>query len=263
MKKALPSAITSYDLIKAAAVIIMVIDHVGFYFFPYDEWWRAVGRIGFPVWFFFVGHASGRDFPFWLIAGAAILAAVSAAVSMPVFPMNALVTIILIRLLLDPMMAFAGRGTNELAMTMFVLVMLTLVTSQFTEYGTLGLLFALFGYVVRHRESFLGGRNVRPIVMLACFAAFAILQQMTFAFSPVAFAVMAAGTLVTCLTMMMFRPREFPALSARIPAIFKAPVQWMGRHTLAIYIGHLVLFKVAVAILYPDVYPLFQFRLFP
>ena len=41
MTKALPQNITSYDLLKAFAVIIMVIimviDHTGFYFFPYGQ----------------------------------------------------------------------------------------------------------------------------------------------------------------------------------------------------------------------------------
>lgn len=59
----LPREVTSYDLLKCAAVIIMVIDHVGFYFYPENLWFRAVGRIGFPVWFFLVGYARGRDIP--------------------------------------------------------------------------------------------------------------------------------------------------------------------------------------------------------
>ena len=46
VKAKLPAEITSYDLLKAAAVIIMIIDHVGYYFFIDEMWWRAVGRIG-------------------------------------------------------------------------------------------------------------------------------------------------------------------------------------------------------------------------
>lgn len=256
-----PSSLTSYDLIKAAAVIIMVIDHIGFYFFPYDEWWRAVGRIGFPVWFFFVGHASGRELSPRLLGGAAMLAVVSAIVSMPVFPFNALVTIILIRVLLDPVMNYAGRGVGPLTQVMVALALVALPTSLMTEYGTMGLLFAVFGYIVRHKDTFLGGRDVRLPVMLGCFVAFAMLQEVVFGFTQPAFMFMAAGTLATCLLMMHFRAMEFPALSARIPAIFKAPIQWMGRHTLEIYVVHLLAFKVASAILNPAAYPLFQFRL--
>lgn len=260
--KTLPSALTSYDLIKAVAVVIMICDHIGFYFFPENEWWRAFGRIGFPVWFFFVGHAMGRELSPRLVGGAVMLAVVSAIVSMPVFPTNALVTIILIRVLLDPLMRFAGKGVGPLIQTMVMLAVLALPTSFLTEYGTMGLLFALFGYIVRHKDTFMGGRDIRLPVMLACFFTFALLQEMVFGFTQPAFLFMAGGTLGTCLLMMVFRPMEFPRLSARIPAIFKAPIQFMGRRTLEIYIVHLLLFKGLAAILNPATFPLFHFRLF-
>ena len=260
--KPLPRALTSYDLIKAVAVIIMIIDHIGFYFFPENEWWRAVGRIGFPVWFFFVGHASGRDLSPRLLGGAALLAVASAIVSMPVFPLNALVTIILIRLLLDRVAQYAGQGISPLAQVIVMLTILALPTSFLTEYGTLGLIFALFGYVVRHRDSFMPDRNIVLPLTIVCFLIFAGVQQLAFDFTQLAFLLMGGGTFFTCMILSRFRAREYPALSARIPAVFKAPIQFMGRRTLEIYIAHLLAFKVLAAILNPDVYPLFQFRLF-
>ena len=74
MPRTLPKDLTSHDLLKAFAVIIMVIDHAGYYFFPDQEWWRAIGRIGFPIWFFLVGHARGRVISRKLIIGAGLLA---------------------------------------------------------------------------------------------------------------------------------------------------------------------------------------------
>lgn len=262
MTKSLPQNLTSYDLIKAAAVIIMVIDHIGFYFFPEDEWWRAVGRIGFPVWFFMVGHASGRDIPVKLWGGAVVLALASLAVSMPFFALNALVTIILIRKLIDPVMSYAARSVNALAQMILVMVLLSLPTSLLTEYGTMGLLFAMFGYAVRKREALWPGRDVLLPLMLSCFVSFAVLQELVFAFSTSAFLFMAAGTLGTCLILMNFKSAEYPALSARIPGLFKAPIQFMGRRTLEIYIVHLLLFKAMAAALFPETYPLTDFGFF-
>ena len=95
--KALPREITSYDLLKTFAVVIMLIDHIGAYFFPEVLWWRAIGRIGFPIWFFLVGHASGRDLPFKLWGSALLLVGANFVTGMAIFPLNALVTIILIR----------------------------------------------------------------------------------------------------------------------------------------------------------------------
>jgi hypothetical protein len=262
MTKTLPANLTSYDLIKAAAVIIMVVDHMGFYFFPDNDWWRAVGRIGFPVWFFMVGHASGRDIPVKLWGGAVVLAVASAIISLPFFALNALVTIIGIRLVIDKVMAFAGRSPTALAQICVLMVLLALPTSMVTEYGTLGLLFAIFGYAVRHRDTLWPGRDVILPLMLGCFFSFAVIEQLVFAFSQPAFLLMAVGTLGTCLILMNFRAMEFSALSARIPAFFKAPIQFMGRRTLEIYIAHLLLFKALAAILFPETYPLFEFGFF-
>lgn len=264
MSKTLPRALTSYDLLKAAAVIIMITDHVGYYFFTDDEWWRAVGRIGFPVWFFLIGHASGRSIPSKLWGGALVLMLGSLAVGMPLFALNALVTIIAIRLLIDPVMRYAGHNGAALAQICVLCVLLALPTGMIAEYGTLGLLFAVFGYAVRHRESLWpeGGRDTLRYLMFGCFISFALLQEMIFTFSQPAFFVMAVGTLGTCLVLMGFEAREFPRLSARIPAIFKAPIQFMGRRTLEIYIVHLLVFKALAAALHPESYPLFEFSFF-
>lgn len=262
MAKTLPAALTSYDLIKAVAVIIMIADHIGYYFFPMDEWWRAFGRIGFPVWFFLVGHASGRDLPWMLVGGAIILTLANLVVGMPVFALNALVTIILIRLVLDGVMAYAGQGLNTLIQVAVILLLFSLPSSLITEYGTMGLIFAVFGYIVRYRGRFFPERDALFPVMVTCFLGFTLMQQMVFAFSTPAFLLMGVGTLGTCLLLMVFKPLEFPRLSARLPGFLTASVQFMGRHTLEIYIVHLLAFKAAVAILYPATYPLFQFRWF-
>ena len=68
--KTLPSSITSYDILKTFAVLTMIIDHIGLYFFPDEMWWRVIGRLSFPVWLFLIGYAQSRDIPKLLILGA-------------------------------------------------------------------------------------------------------------------------------------------------------------------------------------------------
>src|SRR5262245_51986648 len=112
--KTLPKDLTSYDLLKAEAVIIMIVDHIGFYFYPDQLWYRAVGRIGFPIWFFLVGYAQSRDISPKLVGGALILLVANMFAGMSIFPMNALVTIMLMRLALDGIMKDALRNLNSL-----------------------------------------------------------------------------------------------------------------------------------------------------
>lgn len=45
-------------MLKALALLTMVIDHVGFLFFPEQEWMRAVGRLTMPIF----GYAIARGF---------------------------------------------------------------------------------------------------------------------------------------------------------------------------------------------------------
>ena len=136
MTKPFPASLTSYDLLKAFAVITMVIDHVGFYFFPDDDVWRVIGRLSFPVWFFLIGYATSRDLPAKLWIGATILVLANSVVGLPVLALNALWTIIAIRLVLDRVMAMIGHSIHTLAAAAVIMLLLALPTALISEYGT-------------------------------------------------------------------------------------------------------------------------------
>ena len=42
--------------LKSIAALIMVIDHIGYMFFPKVIWIRKVGRLSFPIFAFFVAE---------------------------------------------------------------------------------------------------------------------------------------------------------------------------------------------------------------
>ncbi len=43
--------LTNFDL-KVIAIITMTLDHMGYYLFPFDDWFRIVGRIAMPIFAF-------------------------------------------------------------------------------------------------------------------------------------------------------------------------------------------------------------------
>lgn len=43
-------------VLKMIAVVIMIIDHTGLFFFPEAIWLRAIGRIGFPIFAYFIAE---------------------------------------------------------------------------------------------------------------------------------------------------------------------------------------------------------------
>lgn len=261
MQKNLPREITSYDLLKAAAVIIMVIDHTGLYLYWDQLWWRAIGRIGFPIWFFLVGYARSREIPPRLWAGAAVLGVANFFAGLPIFPLNALVTIILIRLTIEPVMRFALQGKGRLA-AVAILMLLLIAPSCWllSEYGTQAMCMAMFGYAVRRRAVVNGGRYANGTIIfmglwaLLCFVGF---EQLNFKFPPAPFAVMAGGTTLVMAILYRFSPAVYPRLTAACPAPLRLLVQFMGRYTLEIYVFHLLLLKALGLWLRPS-----QFRLF-
>ena len=150
--------LTSYDFLKTLAVLLMIVDHVGFYFFPEEDVWRVIGRLCVPIWFFLIGYARSRDFGWILWAGCFILVFANYAVGLPFFPLNILASILLVRWAIDvamirlmPVLQQENMPQRFWAFCVF-LTLLTIPTSLVTEYGTQGLLLAMLGYLVRHKE---------------------------------------------------------------------------------------------------------------
>lgn len=246
MTKDLPETVTSYDLLKTFAVIIMVIDHVGYYFYPDNEWFRAVGRIGFPIWFYLVGHASGRDITWKLLGGACLLLALNFVVGMPLLPLNALFTIIFLRLAIDYIMGPLKKVPALLWPVLLVMTVLILPTNYAFEYGTQAFLFAMFGYMVRHKDELRFSHGDLQFYMISIAAIFLAFQWLAFTFALDQFVVMAIGTLAVCITLQDFRPTTYPRLDHHLAPPAKWFLRFCGNRTLEIYVAHQALFKILV-----------------
>lgn len=246
--KPLPEAITSYDLLKTLAVVLMVVDHLGYYFFYDDPWWRAVGRVGFPVWFFLVGYSTGRAVPARLIAAAVIVLAANPLVGLALLPLNALFTIIAFRLVLDHLMRFALHGRTRLWAVSAALAAIAMPSCVLTEYGTLGLTTAMFGYLVQHRKTLNNESLVLPFMIFALLS-FVIYQQKLYEFTASQFTVMALLTTAMHIMILQFRPHTFQGMTAACPRALTAVIQLCGRSTLEIYVVHLIAFGVLAVML--------------
>lgn len=235
--------ITSYDLLKTFAVIFMVVDHIGMYFFPDDLWWRAAGRACVPVWFFLVGYARGRDLSPKILIGAGMLIAANFLAGMSIFPLNVLVTIILIRLILNPLMtttlSVTGREFWPMAMLLFLLAIPTMLI---TEYGTQALILSIFGYLVRHRQQ-VGNEKFIIGYMAFSLGSFVTMQALAFDFTNAHIGFVIGAVLAVHVVLLVFRPQEYSALTAKIPPPITWILQFCGHRTLEIYVAHLLIFK--------------------
>lgn len=238
----LPSVITSYDLLKILAVVTMVIDHLGVYFFPDLIWMRAVGRASAPIWLFLIGYARSRDITALLLISGGILLIANSLVGLPIFPLNILFTIAATRFVLDRLThAFLKNEDRERRIILLcALVFLIPFTDMISEYGTLALLFALMGYLVRN---IIRGAPLIWVTFIA-FGAYGAYEGLIFGFSPPMMAVMvlAVGSVIPLL--YWFDGRALPPLEARLPKILSTMLRFCGRRTLLIYVVHLLLFKI-------------------
>ncbi|HEY6556356.1 MAG TPA: TraX family protein [Polyangiaceae bacterium] len=260
MTKVHTNRLTNYDLIKAAAVLIMVTDHVGAYFFPVhsydahlnssDLWWRAVGRLGLPVWFFLVGHSRSRDLspPIWI--GATLLLVGNIVTGMSLLPLNALFSIIFIRLVLDVLARTLLVSRTRVSLGVVLLVTLEFPSNGLFEYGSLGLLMALMGFVWRHRAQVLPMLgNAYFIGLIAFIVATCVARQIVaFHFHGMQAAFVALGLVSSFVLLMRSPVREIPRFEAEVSRSFASTARWLGRRTLEIYVVHLLTFKLIAAL---------------
>jgi len=269
MSKALPKDLTSYDFLKALAIILMVADHIGFYFYPDDMWFRTFGRLSVPVWFFLIGYAKTRDIPrlVWVWAGLAVLSSLVAGQYL--FPLNILFTLMAARWLIDAVMARAGPGRalrsyETLAGMFFILLLLSFPTGFFIEYGSLAGMFAMYGYMMRRRKELeLGTRPVLAFVVAAAFSYIVIQGLLLPSLSGAQALTLIAGMALICAVLAFFRPLTFPRLTSALPFPLMGLIKLMGRRTMEIYVLHLVLLRAVGMVLDPERFGLYDWAFFP
>ena len=137
MARTLPNDLTSYDFLKSLALLTMIVDHIGVYFFPDDLWLRAIGRTSLPIWMFLVGYASTRAVPPRLLIGGLILVAANAVVGMPILPLNILFGIAVTRLCLTPLMETILANRRRFWPAAVMLFLIVLPTYAGIEYEAL------------------------------------------------------------------------------------------------------------------------------
>lgn len=256
-----PAALTSYDLLKALALVLTGIGIVGYYFAPYTAWPVLAGLIGVPIWYFLIGFSKAREIPksYWIFA--VLIVIVELLSGGYLFPLNILFGLILARIMVDGLAVRTLRSRDTLIGMYFLLALPSLFTLIFIQYGTLGLFFTLLG-VMRRLE--LEERGVPKVH----FWSFAIAGSLTYvcvmggimAFLPLAeFLVLLTGVIGVCYIMSRFKPHVF---SRVLPHILTYPLQLFGRRTLEVAIVFFIVLRVTMMALMPEEIIFLDFSLF-
>jgi hypothetical protein len=260
----LPTDLTSYDFLKSLAVITMLIDHIGYYFFPEQLEWRAIGRMSLPIWMFLIGYANTRDLHTVLWGGGLILLVGNVVAGMPLMPLNILFTIMIIRLSIDYVMRIGLSSYQAIFLLTFFVIVLAVPTLFVFDYGTQAFLFAMFGYLARHFDK-LTIKNPKQLLhgFLALSAGVYIAyQKIIFDFDTSETLIMVFSVLTSCYFLLEFKVKLFPVVTKEWPPMIVNAFRFMGRKTLEIYVVHLLVFKGLGMLINPERFQLFQWGVF-
>lgn len=236
-------AINSYDWLKFVALVIMTIDHVGAYLVPDDPlWWKAVGRVTFPVWFFLAGYSQSRVLMGEIVWLGAALGVINYFAGYGIFPFNALFSIVICRSIVFYLKdrGWIEKYTYEI---FIVCLFFSIFTVPFFEYGTLGVCYAVVGDMVRR-----GIRGERLIVF-TIFSTMLFLgfQMAWFEFNIWQQAVVVIGTCYTVWVLYDFKvtPMEWLPKSG----IANDVIRFIARNTMHYYFAHRALFQMIALLL--------------
>lgn len=235
MTTATPQPLNTHHLWKLVALVFMTVDHVGAFWFPEELWWRAVGRVFVPIWFFLVGHALRYEPRGDTLLWALVLAVLNPFLGLTAFPLNTLMTILGIQCVLQRVEAQQLLARNPLVLVLIAILFL-LPSLFLLEYGTLALLFALLGYARRSGQMSLlrGG-----VMAVAAYGMYVGMMLVSFAFTVPQALVVISGTAVMVLLMLRFEHRPM-----NCPRMLTVPLRFVAQHSLQYYVLHRVLMQV-------------------
>ena len=244
----------------------MITDHVGHHFYPDEMWFRVIGRLCIPIWFFLIGYARTTEVPksLWI---AGVIVTLSAIISGQfLLPLNILFAIVIARFCRQSLVNRSFYSADGLRGMYLVLLFSTFPSAVLFEYGTSAMLLVLVGYMVRNKDEI--SQKIEPqylrIFAGVVFFSFFIIQGIGLPSVSASQALsMMAGFGVVGLILWNFKPVEYKNAPRHMaPSIIKL-LQFTGRRTLEIYVVHLVLFRGISMYLYPDKYSFMQWDYVP
>ena len=227
------SEANSHDLIKAAAILLMIVDHIGLYLMGNNLWFRVIGRSAAPLFFFATGYTSKHKFNVSLLNYGIALTLLT-VFTQDNFYLNILINFVLIKWVLDH---YDPTKTHTLGLVVIFagFIGLYIVTSPILEYGTFGLLFAIGARLMAEQDK-------RGIYWLAgSIVGYFCYESLTFKFaSDIAYEMV---LIVICLLLLavfcQYRLRNWPELK-----FLNLPIMFLGRYSLEVYFIHLALLQI-------------------
>ncbi len=247
-------ALNSHDLLKFIAIITMVVDHLGHFYFKDIEILRAIGRTSFPIFLFLAGYSLNYKTNYNLIFLAIAISIVDAGINYPIFPLNILYSIIFTRLFLLYLEKKNFKTKNLYLLFAFLLLWL-LPTKMLAEYGTLGVMFAICGNMVKTMPKSKKTRNLLIATIIIHF----LMQDLSQDFSLIANFLVAL--ILTILVITFYNYNKLCNFIYKLTdknRFILAPILYISRNSLQLYFLHLIILKAGSVLLFSEDYLIFR-----
>jgi len=251
-----PLRVDNSDWLKTFAIILVAVDHTGYFFIDDAAWWSVFGRMAAPVFFFLMGYARSRTIPMhWIWLGVFLTLLDSWNTDWEWVAPNILFSLALIRLSRPSVLSLLQRyGWIAFIILVLGLMVVLPVAGDLVDYGAEGWLWALFGlcqrmYVDGRSSSGLDADGQKPdltkqgltqnwrVMRLLAGLITAVIyvwqEQIEFGFSEYQLSVVAVGVGILFYGLAVFV--RGPS-SIQPPQPIAHSLRWLGRHTLEIYV---------------------------
>jgi peptidoglycan/LPS O-acetylase OafA/YrhL len=243
------------DWLKTIAIILVAVDHFGYFFMQDPDWWSAFGRMAAPVFFFLLGYAQSRTIPHrWIWLGAILTLLDSWNNDWAWMAPNILFSMVLIRLARPHVKTLLDHyGWVAFILLVCVLLAMLPLAANIVDYGAEGWLWALFGlcqrmYVDGRKAAGVDGTVQHPATsvhsaapyvdimrLLACIVAAVVYvwqEQSVFWFSQVQLVTVTVGVGILSTGLCLFQ--RGPS-RVQPPQPIAGTLHFIGWHTLEIY----------------------------
>jgi non-ribosomal peptide synthetase-like protein len=264
-----PQAIDNTDWLKTAAIILVLVDHFGYFFMEDDLWWSVIGRLAAPTFFFLIGYARTTTVPLhWIGLGVFLTLLDSWNADWTWVAPNILLSFALIRIAsryVQPLVQ--NYGWVAFAILVTALFAALPLTGKIVDYGAEGWLWALFGL---YQRMYADGRSatdadgaaqssvplkhtitkhaglMRLLACLIAAVAYIWQEQIEFSFPKIPFAVfiLGVGFLSMSLCLFLRGPSRIQP-----PKAIAGVMGFIGQHTLEIYAVQLAISEIIIKLL--------------
>jgi len=240
-------AVDNSDWLKTAAIFLVVVDHLGYFFIADAAWWSVVGRLAAPLFFFMLGYAETRTVPLrWIWLGGILTLLDSSNTGWTWVAPNILFSLAFIRVARPYVKTFMQHhGWAAFALLVSALFAVLPIVANIVDYGAEGWLWALLGLCQRMYVDGTAKSSATPATammqnlgllrLLACLVAAVVYvwqEQIVFSFSQIQLAavILGIGVLSLCLCLFQRGPSRIQP-----PEFIASALRYTGRHTLEIY----------------------------